>query len=88
MRVADIDHRRIGEVVGADAGEPGLRPRSTLLTGLALFEAISLPPDLTKPISKRPREMTSAVAYSSAMRTGSGRNDTNVPRLRMRAWRV
>ena len=59
-----------------------------LVTGLALLDAISLPPDLTKPISRRPREMTSAVAYSSATRTGSGRSEISVPRLRMRALRV
>ena len=29
-----------------------------------------MPPDLTKPISRRPRHITSAVAYSSATRTG------------------
>src|SRR3989441_10069156 len=59
-----------------------------LLTGLALAEAISVPPDFTKPISRRPREMTSAVAYSSATRTGSFRTEIRVPRLRMRTWRV
>ena len=53
-----------------------------------LLEAISLPPDLTKPISSRPRLITSAVAYSSAMRTGSGRSVISVPRLRMRAFLV
>src|SRR2546425_9688415 len=59
-----------------------------LLTGLALAEAISVPPDFTKPVSRRPREMTSAVAYSSATRTGSFRTEIRVPRLRMRTWRV
>ena len=47
--------------------------RSRMPIGLALPEAISVPPDLTKPISSRPREITSAVAYSSATRTGSWR---------------
>ena len=59
-----------------------------LFTGLALADAISVPPDLTKPISRRPREITSAVAYSSATRTGSRRSEISVPRLRMRAFRV
>ena len=59
-----------------------------LFTGFALFDAISVPPDFTKPISSRPREMTSAVAYSSATRTGSLRSEMRVPRLRMRTWRV
>src|SRR5262245_61290306 len=62
--------------------------RSTFPTGLALADAISVPPDLTKPISRRPREMTSAVAYSSATRTGSDRSEIRVPRLRMRTLRV
>src|SRR6266852_7491146 len=56
--------------------------------GFALLDAISVPPDLTKPISRRPREMTSAVAYSSAIRTGSCRSETSVPMLRMRTLRV
>ena len=56
--------------------------------GFALAEAISLPPDFTKPISRRPREMTSAVAYSSATRTGSCRSEISVPSVRMRTCRV
>ena len=52
--------------------------------GFALAEAISLPPDFTKPISRRPREMTSAVAYSSATRTGSCRSEISVPSVRIR----
>ena len=62
--------------------------RSTKPTGLALPEAISVPPDLTKPISSRPREMTSAVAYSSAIRTGSVRTEIKVPNDRMRTFLV
>ena len=62
--------------------------RSTKPTGLALPDTISLSPDLTKPISSRPREMTSAVAYSSAIRTGSGRTETSVPSDRMRTFLV
>ncbi len=62
--------------------------RSTYPTGLAFPETISLSPDLTKPISSRPLEITSAVAYSSAIRTGSGRIVINVPRLRMRTFFV
>ena len=55
---------------------------------LTLLDADSLPPDLTKPISKRPRDRTSAVAYSSAMRTGSGRTEISVPSDRMRTFFV
>ena len=62
--------------------------RSTMPMGLALPDTISLSPDLTKPISSRPREITSAVAYSSAMRTGSRRTVTSVPWLRMRTLLV
>jgi len=62
--------------------------RSTMPIGLALPEAISLPPDFTKPISRRPRHMTSAVAYSSATRTGSLRTVISVPRLRIRTFFV
>ena len=62
--------------------------RSTTPIGFALPEAISLPPDFTNPISSRPREITSAVAYSSATRTGSVRTVISVPRLRMRTFRV
>ena len=62
--------------------------RSTMPIGLALPDAISVPPDFTKPISSRPREITSAVAYSSATRTGSVRTVISVPRLRMRTFRV
>src|SRR5262245_6839792 len=62
--------------------------RSMLPTGLVLPEAISVPPDLTKPMSRRPRHITSAVAYSSATRTGSFRTVTSVPRLRIRTRRV
>ena len=62
--------------------------RSRMPIGLALPEAISVPPDLTKPISSRPREMTSAVAYSSATRTGSLRTVTSVPMLSRRIFLV
>ena len=62
--------------------------RSSLLTGLTLEDAISVPPDFTNPMSKRPFARISAVAYSSAIRTGSGRNDINVPRLSTRTFRV
>ncbi len=56
--------------------------------GLASPETISVAPDLTKPISSRPFEMTSIVAYSSAIRTGSGRTVIRVPSDRMRAFLV
>jgi hypothetical protein len=62
--------------------------RSTMPIGFALPDAISLPPDFTKPISSRPRHITSAMAYSSAMRTGSFRTVMSVPRLRMRTFLV
>ena len=62
--------------------------RSTMPIGFALPEAISLPPDFTKPISRRPRVITSAIAYSSATRTGSLRTVMSVPRLRMRTFFV
>ncbi len=62
--------------------------RSMLPTGFMLPEAISVPPDFTNPISRRPRQITSAVAYSSATRTGSWRIVTRVPRLRIRTLRV
>ena len=58
--------------------------RSRMRIGLASPDTISVAPDLTKPISSRPFEMTSIVAYSSAIRTGSGRTVTSVPRDRMR----
>jgi len=46
--------------------------RSTMPMGLTLPEAISVPPDFTKPISRRPRENTSAVAYlGDAHRVGA-----------------
>ena len=62
--------------------------RSRMRIGLASPETISVAPDLTKPISSRPRESTSIVAYSSAMRTGSGRTVISVPSDRMRTLRV
>ena len=62
--------------------------RSRSRIGFASPEAISVPPDFTKPICKRPFEITSSVAYSSATRTGSGRTVTSVPRLKILAFFV
>ena len=51
-------------------------------------DAISVAPDLTKPICSRPPDRTSIVAYSSATRTGSGRTVTRVPSERIFAFVV
>jgi len=62
--------------------------RSRMRIGLASPDTISVAPDLTKPISSRPREITSMVAYSVATRTGSGRTVINVPNERIRTFFV
>ena len=62
--------------------------RSRMRIGLASPDTISVAPDLTKPISSRPFEMMSIVAYSSATRTGSGRTVISVPSDRMRDFFV
>ena len=62
--------------------------RSRMRIGLASPDTISVAPDLTKPISSRPFDNTSIVAYSSAIRTGSGRTVISVPSERMRAFVV
>ena len=62
--------------------------RSRMRIGLALPETISVAPDLTKPMSSRPRDNTSIVAYSVATRTGSGRTVISVPSDRIRTFLV
>ena len=58
------------------------------MVGLELAGLISVGTPRTKPTSSRPREMQSIIAISSAMRTGSPRLATGLPRIRMRAFLV